>query len=384
MKVTIVGWYGTETIGDRAILAGIFKLLSNSFGKINVYLGSLYPFFTKRTVKEDASFWQETMKTDVHIKLFDSKNANELVHAISQSDLVIMGGGPLMHITPMYMIRYAFKVAKKLGKKTMLFGCGVGPIFTQSFQSCLLDIVDHSDSVVLRDSASLKTLASIAENLNRQLKKNVSISLDPSVLTCDIYRKTSTKKALAGNYIAINLRQFPRLYSQDKLTDQISTNLITFVDALASSDQKSLLKLIPMHYFHLGGDDRAFLTFVSKSNTNKNIQVQNTPLTLEETLAEFANARKCYGMRLHSVILQTMVNGNNYVLDYTEPKRGKVLGFIKEIDTHNFYTNRYINLQTDQTYTKLLANNTHKFTYSPKQLTERLGVYTHELTTIFS
>lgn len=29
MKITIIGWYGTETIGDRAILAGLFSFLTN-------------------------------------------------------------------------------------------------------------------------------------------------------------------------------------------------------------------------------------------------------------------------------------------------------------------------------------------------------------------
>ena len=29
MNICILGWYGTETIGDRAILAGIISLLSN-------------------------------------------------------------------------------------------------------------------------------------------------------------------------------------------------------------------------------------------------------------------------------------------------------------------------------------------------------------------
>ena len=53
MRILILGWYGTETIGDRAIFAGLMQLLSQSLGDINVTVGSLNPFFTERTLIED-------------------------------------------------------------------------------------------------------------------------------------------------------------------------------------------------------------------------------------------------------------------------------------------------------------------------------------------
>lgn len=46
-KICILGWYGTETIGDRAILDGIFILLDKVFCEYELYLGSLNPFFQK-------------------------------------------------------------------------------------------------------------------------------------------------------------------------------------------------------------------------------------------------------------------------------------------------------------------------------------------------
>ncbi|NNC84633.1 MAG: polysaccharide pyruvyl transferase family protein, partial [Bacteroidia bacterium] len=140
MKITIIGWYGTETIGDRAILAGILQSLKNSYSDIEIKLGSLFPFFSERTLSEDAELYTEFTGMNIPIELFNSKKINELDDALKDSDLLIMGGGPLMHIHPLFMVEYAFKKAKKLGKQTVVMGCGVGPLFKKIHQKSLFNI----------------------------------------------------------------------------------------------------------------------------------------------------------------------------------------------------------------------------------------------------
>jgi polysaccharide pyruvyl transferase WcaK-like protein len=56
VKITVIGWYGTETIGDRAILAGLLSLFDEVFGDFELKLGSIYPFFSERTLYEDMDF----------------------------------------------------------------------------------------------------------------------------------------------------------------------------------------------------------------------------------------------------------------------------------------------------------------------------------------
>ena len=95
MKITIIGWYGTETIGDRAILAGLISFFHKSLDNFEIKLGSLYPFFTERTVDEDHAFYRQFVGKDIKIDIFNSKDSKALVKAIRASDLVVMGGGPL-------------------------------------------------------------------------------------------------------------------------------------------------------------------------------------------------------------------------------------------------------------------------------------------------
>lgn len=83
LKIVIIGWYGTETIGDRAILAGIIRMLATSFRDIEIMLGSILPFFTERTLQEDERFIKECCgQNDLKLSLFNSSKSKELDMAI--------------------------------------------------------------------------------------------------------------------------------------------------------------------------------------------------------------------------------------------------------------------------------------------------------------
>ena len=58
IRVLIIGWYGTETIGDRAILAGILRSLDSYLNSdILLTIGSLYPYISERTIFEDRELY---------------------------------------------------------------------------------------------------------------------------------------------------------------------------------------------------------------------------------------------------------------------------------------------------------------------------------------
>jgi len=84
-------------------------------------------------------------------------------------------------------------------------------------------------------------------------------------------------------------------------------------------------------------------------------------------------------MRFHSVVLQTMVSGKNFVLDYTEPNKGKIAGFLNDIDPAGFYSDKYICLQSDEISTSKLSAITFEKTFSPeKELVDsKLETYTN-------
>jgi polysaccharide pyruvyl transferase WcaK-like protein len=381
MKITIIGWYGTETIGDRAILAGLFSFFKKSYGNFEIKLGSLYPFYSKRMLNEDHAFWEQTIGNKLKIELFNSKKSRELNKALKESDLLIMGGGPLMHIDEIFMVDYAFKKAKKLKLKSALLGCGVGPLFTKSSKKAVLRIASNSDLIILRDYKSKENLLQInAEFKGKLIDSKVYTSIDPAVESALLYKKSNN--SVKGNFIAINLREFPVDYSKKELSEKINTELINYIKTLVNKFPNEQFKLVPMHYFHIGNDDRHFLNDIKLEIDNDNLVVQNSILSLEETMKVFSEAKLCIGMRFHSVVLQTVLNGNNYILDYTEPKIGKISGFLLDIDDSGFYNERYTSLQLDEITTGNFKINTKTFEISNDKLNSILSIYIEKLKTL--
>lgn len=135
MKILVLGWYGTETVGDRAILAGLFSFFNKSFSHFEIQLGSLYPFFTERTLLEDYGFYNVAIKKNLEVSIFDSTKPKELDKAIAKSDLILMGGGPLMDLSQLYMIEYAFKRAKTCDKKLPYWVAALALCFTSNIEN---------------------------------------------------------------------------------------------------------------------------------------------------------------------------------------------------------------------------------------------------------
>ncbi|KPA16810.1 Polysaccharide pyruvyl transferase [Candidatus Magnetomorum sp. HK-1] len=373
MKITIIGWYGTETIGDRAILAGIFSFIARSYENFEILLGSLNPFFTQRTIDEDKSFWKDITQRDIQLKVFNSTRPGELKRSIKLSDMVIMGGGPLMHLDELIMVEYAFSRARRRGVKTIIMGCGIGPLFYNEHQQTVLRIIQQSDIVILRDEQSKQNLVDIFKKFQTSISLDrIHVSLDPAVECALQFSKKFP--ALQKSYIALNIRQFPEEYSRENISERVNAILKSFVSDIAKQYSDRDIILVPMHYFHIGNDDRQFLNVLKMDTSYENIKVQNKNLSLFETLRMYQCAHLNIGMRFHSVVLQTLVSGRNIILDYTEPQKGKIYGFIKDIDNFEFYQDKYFVLQKIMAIDNI-AELHECFNFDLSKISERLSVY---------
>lgn len=337
MKVCILGWYGTETMGDRAILDGIIKLFSKIYDTCHISIGSLYPFFTEHTLLEDKENYLNGCH-NVHLSIFDEKCEKELTENIKNSDFVIMGGGPIMDLNELYIIKKGFQIAHQYNIKTGLCGCGIGPLKNKSFIRVTKQILKDTDIGIFRDNFSKK----LAEKYCPE--KTFYYLPDPAIISILFYRENRKDEINQNHNIVINFRKHPSEYQNIK--ENVEDLLIKLTEKISSSFE--LVQLIPMHTFFIGGDDRVFLTQISQKINKSNISVINKPMSLYEMYQIYSETKACIGMRYHSVVMQTILNGNNYILDYTNPKTGKIIGFLHELDNPKFYHNRYYNYTTGE------------------------------------
>ena len=389
MNLTVIGWYGTETIGDRAILAGLISRISNVVDVEKVLIGALNPFFTERTILEDADFIMKISNKKIKVQCFNSKSVPEMNQAIIRTDLLIMGGGPIMEIQDLFMLEYAFQYAKQKNKKTGIMGCGFCPLYSKKFKKSALSILRNSDKVIFRDTiARNNALNLINEYGDGKIDtKTLAIGLDPAIETALKYLEIKNSSHMRNNKsrIVVNLRDLPRVYDKQQKKESIHKFLISTLDKIAGENSDKELLLVPMHYFRDGNDDRDYLNHIMLNTLGKtNIKVQNNVLTLEDTFDVFFSAYATIGMRFHSVVLMTILNKNNFILDYTDSQTGKIIGFLKDVDKFNFYTNRYINLHNiDKNYeVNWKLNNNDVFDYDKNLIEVKLSVYDNEIKNI--
>ena len=342
VKIVVIGWYGTETIGDRAILAGLFEVISKACQHFEVRLGSIHPTLSERTLIEDMSFYKKcTINGDLNITIFNSAIIKELNVAIRWADIVVVGGGPLMNTDPMYMLDYAFKKAKQLGKKTAILGCGMGPLGHKKYIHAALSVINHSDLVIFRDAKSVELYSLFNKG---EARKTCFAAIDPAIFATHIF--LSTVKESLENQVTINFREIINDVFSGVTSQQVEQRLIDLVKSIADSTKRAV-KLIPMHTFSTGGDDRFILNRIASRVNLSNVMVQNMPLSLEETMQQYYDSQYCIGMRFHAILLQTTLNGRNYMLDYTHPKTGKTINLLNQLGAMEFYQSRYYSLIED-------------------------------------
>ncbi len=364
MVITIVGWYGTETIGDRAILAGIIDIFDSIDSNNKIYLASLYPFYSERAVLEDITFFQE-ISNNVEIEVFDVRDKKTAISKIKESQMVLMGGGPLTDIYELDYIESCFRVAKRNKIVTGLIGVGVGPIDGKSFFQKIGKIVSLSDIIITREKESMDYVAK-----NYKYKGILKHSKDPAILP--LFAHIGVREEYQDK-IVINFRKYPFAEDDEK---KINKYLVDYIADLLMKTDKEII-LLSNHYFHIGGDDREFYMEIQDILQNNRIHLQSAPISLKNVLEIIKSATICVGMRYHAILFQTYLNGNNYILDYTRPGTGKTSNFLREIDVNGFYQKRYINLhelEEDCIMTHNFSNESFVHDPSDYENTKRLYV----------
>ncbi|WP_312518708.1 polysaccharide pyruvyl transferase family protein [Anaerospora sp.] len=318
--IFIVGWYGTETVGDKAILGGIVDHYKARYPTARFMVSSLYPFVTERTLKE--------LKINARVVPVFSK---EFFLYASVANVVVAGGGPLMELDELSLILWAFDMAKKNDGKTVVYGCGIGPIYTEEKTEAVKNILAMGDEIYLRDDASVEHAHRLT---GRKGIKNIG---DPAI---GFLQKFQTKNSKGKTRIACFLRELTTEYRaavnmdefysfKDDLEQALAKNIINFCDTY---------DLIPyfysMHNFAIGNDDRDFnINFTRKYFSGRKHFVERGLSTVESITQAMQTSHINLCMRFHSVVFAQTLGTDFIALDYTSG--GKINGFLTDVGKIN-------------------------------------------------
>ena len=197
-KVVICGAYGRGNAGDEAIKYTTLSSMRNIDPDMDICVMTLRP------KKERAIDRVQTIYTFNVIKLF---------FLLRKSKIFVSGGGSLIQdVTSsrsLFFYTFTLYLAKKLGCKVIMFGCGIGPVsrpFNRKLSGKIID--NYVDVITVRDHMSEKELQSLGVT-----KPQITVSADPAInLTAD---KSNTHKIFIsedipadGKYICLALRSW--------------------------------------------------------------------------------------------------------------------------------------------------------------------------------
>ena len=323
-RVIITGWYGTETQGDKAIIGEVLHFIKSASPDCKIILTTLHNAISEQTNLE--------LKDLDGVELIRLEKGH-LPSIISQTDAVIVGGGPLMESASMKDIGNIFLEAYKQNKPRIIFGCGIGPIHSPEVERVTRYLLSVCNAGFVRDKESYDFANKLFPD------HNLKFACDPAVGFVSRWRKennvvySANGQQTIATLLRANTNEFSpesnpenlRIYNES-LAKKVAVSLDNIVNKTGAS-----YELLHMNAPWVGGDDRIYNRILaSQLAPTTKINLVRDYLTLEEHMHVLSNCSSALAMRYHGHIFCMAMGIPFLSLDYTG-KSGKVSSLVNRI-----------------------------------------------------
>lgn len=320
-RILICGWYGTETLGDKAILGGVVYALRHVLNDMELTLVSLYPYVSEITCRQMPELKDAKIVTPA-----------EGIRLVAGMDLVVFGGGPLMAlISQIAEMEALFSTATRNKIPTLIAGCGVGPLGNIWFNESIKRILAQSSLRIYRDTKSRDLAASLGIPVTEDI-----VAEDPAFTWLHNQKKVlSAKTSSTLKVLLLGLRDFPyaeyasHLSKEKSLAakERFERELVLALEELVVLHPDLIIRPLPMCTNHFGNDDRWFYRRLFRGNEalskRLDLSLLGPELTPLEYSEAFRGATVALTMRFHSLVFALGLEVPAVAIDYTLGK-GKV------------------------------------------------------------
>lgn len=364
-RVMICGWYGTETLGDKAILGGIHSALKAAWGEVNLTLVSLNSYISQMTLEQ----MSELEGTEI-------VTPEQAIERVNGMDLVAFGGGPLMALPQIAEMEVIFEAAARAGLPRVVAGCGVGPLGETYHNASLRRVLQLATIRIYRDEESLQMAGKMGIDTSNDI-----IAEDPAFSWLAAARSTlrsapeprlsdqvinpptpfrprggsngndevaaeheafmiGVPGSCTGRTLLLGLRDFPwqsyarHLSKAESLAarDRYEAAVVEALEWLVTAHSDLYIRPLPMCTNHFGGDDRWFYRRLFEGNDRlqrrTDVSLLGPELAPKDYASAFRAADVALTMRYHSLVFALGLDVPTVAIDYTLG-RGKVHALAK-------------------------------------------------------
>ncbi|OGI02341.1 MAG: polysaccharide pyruvyl transferase CsaB [Candidatus Melainabacteria bacterium GWF2_32_7] len=338
-KILISGYYGFDNFGDDAILHVMVSEIKKHLNNPQITVISNNPAKIKRIYDVDS------------IHRFNSK---EIIQKMKDCDVFISGGGSLLQdVTSCKSFLYYLSLiffAKYLGKKTIIFAQGIGPISTMIARFLTGLVLKKVDLITVRDKES--------QNYLKKLGVNSILATDPA-WSLEISTEEHLLKVDKIN-IGIQLREWKSLTNKN-------INVIANILSEKFNDEKNCINLISLQDSHDLEIMQKLKNILLKKNLNSEVRIYSN-LSIDQSINILGNLDYLIGMRFHACLISANFNVPTLALSY-DPK---VTSFALE-SKMPFINMNALNKSKDNFVLKLdeLISNKEKIRYDLKEFSDK-------------
>jgi polysaccharide pyruvyl transferase WcaK-like protein len=324
--VLIMGWYGRETTGDKAILSSLLHNLADHSVRI---LKSTYDVdYSRQTLNEIEAPTVRCLPNDLA----------SFVKALDWVGVVVIGGGPLKESGQMLEWSKRLAIAKSLGKMIMVYGCGIGPLHSARVRQHVAQILRLADRITLRDSIAVTNAIELGIPADR-----ITLAGDPAMGLVVPSAKFAGRNGEPLT-IGVSLRRLSKHYAPTGRAMEASKQESAFHDAAKCMVHRVLqmhgaqVVLVPMA-LRRKDDDRVVLrrlhTELAHDPRISLIEHYASPAAL---LEHFRGFDFFVAMRFHSAVFAMLSGVPLVAIDY-DSQGGKTTGLMAAMGLSEFVLN---------------------------------------------
>lgn len=328
--VGIIGMYGGGHVGDAAILGGVISRLVKQYPTVTHF--HVYSFRKDRTKCWVSNL--ERLPKLISIEVVDDEMVFE--SRLSQSQLLVWAGGPIMEIPVVLTKHYRF-IRKMLhcGGQFEIEGIGYGPLTGYYGKTIACSILKSAKRISVRskqDAAVIHQIGCETCGDEHDPAFDYLKLLDNQGLIIEPHRKKRIDDLVGGRpFIALNLRPIWSRYGNDYLFnyENFIGEVVMVIDTLAEKGVNTIF--FPMNADQFGFSDLEVAYKISrKVSAFSCYSIWETEPTIEEVVYLLRKAKMSLCMRYHAVIFSQSQRIPTFGIDYSLEGKGKVATLLEE------------------------------------------------------
>lgn len=303
--VGIVGWYGTETLGDAAILGEILHCLQEQgFADEQI---AVYGSAVKRTALTLAELGRPQVEScDLSGLLGSSADLPELL---------IFGGGPLCDGRAMKELARLLVKPASAGCRVFLWGVGLGPLQEPRYRQAIAAILRQAEKIAFRDDASRRLAEEVAPEI-----RQAALAVLPDPAAGYLRRLTPVVRTSGRPYCLAAVRAWPRLAGHGLTDEEFARQKKNYDErwreVLAGVAARGLAVRLIAHEYWPEEDRDYFADLLDAMPEKSRLSVIEPMLTVHEALQWYAQAEAVLAGRFHAAVFALALNKPFLAVDY--------------------------------------------------------------------